>query len=213
MTGPLVTVITPTWQRHGLLLSRCVPSVQAQDYGSFEHLIISDGPDPVLAGTALPPNTRLLELPAHDPRSRWGNECRRHGIAAARGDLVAYLDDDDEWLPSHIRLLAGALTSGAGAGFAYSRAVSLCSGAWVRIGDGPLAHGRIVTGMIMHRSSLPAAWPDGTNAPDWETVRQWLDAGAGYLSVDAVTHRHYPSEKTMPAGKIPVTFPPWRKAA
>jgi hypothetical protein len=26
---PLVTVVTPTWDRHDLLLGRCIPNVQA----------------------------------------------------------------------------------------------------------------------------------------------------------------------------------------
>lgn len=45
MKPPLVSVITPTWNRHDLLLTRCLPSVQAQDYPAVEHVIISDGPD------------------------------------------------------------------------------------------------------------------------------------------------------------------------
>ena len=49
MASPLVTVVTPTWQRHPLLFSRCVPPVQAQDYPAVEHIVVSDGPDPVLA--------------------------------------------------------------------------------------------------------------------------------------------------------------------
>jgi hypothetical protein len=45
---PQVTIVTPTWQRHDLLLNRAIPSVQAQGYPGVEHLVISDGPDPPL---------------------------------------------------------------------------------------------------------------------------------------------------------------------
>ncbi len=46
----LVSVITPTWNRHDLLLNRCIPSVEAQTYPDIEHIIVSDGPDPDLLG-------------------------------------------------------------------------------------------------------------------------------------------------------------------
>ena len=48
MRTPLVSVITPTWQRADLLVNRCIPSVQAQDYPVVEHIIVSDGPDQLL---------------------------------------------------------------------------------------------------------------------------------------------------------------------
>jgi len=50
---PLVSVVTPTWQRHRILLERCIPSVQSQDYPNVQHVIVSDGPDPELASRLL----------------------------------------------------------------------------------------------------------------------------------------------------------------
>jgi len=69
---PRVSVITPTWQRHDLLLSRTVPSVQAQRYPSVEHIIVSDGPDPELKDKLAQPwtdgwrNLWYHELSVHD---------------------------------------------------------------------------------------------------------------------------------------------------
>ena len=61
--SPTVSVITPTWQRHDLLLNRCVPSVAAQDHPAVEHVIVSDGPDPDLRGKlAGLPGVRFEEL-------------------------------------------------------------------------------------------------------------------------------------------------------
>lgn len=51
---PLVSVLTPTWQRHEFLTTRCLPSVEAQDYpGEVEHIVVCDGPDPDLAGVLM----------------------------------------------------------------------------------------------------------------------------------------------------------------
>jgi GT2 family glycosyltransferase len=44
MRRPLVSVITPTWQRHELLLE-AIENVRQQTYRPIEHVIVSDGPD------------------------------------------------------------------------------------------------------------------------------------------------------------------------
>ena len=59
---PTVSVVTPTWQRHDLLMDRCIPSVAAQDYPDVEHVICSDGPDPDLAERLAPLQADLERL-------------------------------------------------------------------------------------------------------------------------------------------------------
>lgn len=207
-------MITPTWQRHDLLLGRCVPSVQAQGFRNFEHLIVSDGPDPVLAGMQLPEQARLIQLPDHDPAVKWGHRARLAGIALCQGDLVAYLDDDDAYRPDHLRLAVDALAGDPAAGFAYPRMAAHMPGGIVRIGDGFLGHGRIGTSMIVHRTALlsVATWQDVPGAPDWDLVRRWLDAGVTAASIDAITVDYYPGESVDWTNRVPVTFRPWRAA-
>jgi glycosyltransferase involved in cell wall biosynthesis len=194
VNAPSVTVITPTWQRHDVLLGRCVPSVQAQDYRDFEHLIVSDGPDPELAGAELPANARLIQLDDHDPGVRWGHRARLRGIEEAVGQVLAWLDDDDGWRPRHLAALAPATPAG---GFAYSRAMvhSASGNVHVRIGDGPLARGRIspASMMVHDRQILELeTWRDETSWPDWDLVRRWVEHGVRYASVDEVTVDYYP---------------------
>ena len=129
--NPLVSVITPTWQRHDLLLKRCIPSVQAQTYPEIEHVIISDGGDPELAlkVAALYPALHVPPIHFHqldnDLRGgQWGVMPRLHGLELATGDLIAYLDDDDAYRPNHVELLVQALAEDPEAGFAYSQ---MCS--------------------------------------------------------------------------------------
>src|SRR4029077_2492629 len=90
---PKISVITPTWQRARLLLTRCIPSVAAQDYdGEVEHVIVSDGPDETLAGVP-----GVVFLPDHRPAPNRGIWARLAGTRLATGDLIAYLDDDNAW--------------------------------------------------------------------------------------------------------------------
>jgi glycosyltransferase involved in cell wall biosynthesis len=49
---PLVSIITPTWQRPDLMRG-CIENVRAQSYRPLEHVIISDGPERETARVAL----------------------------------------------------------------------------------------------------------------------------------------------------------------
>lgn len=191
---PLVSVITPTWCRHELLLGRCAPSVQAQTWTRTEHVIVSDGPDENLASIRWPPGTRYLELPVHPEGTRWGHLARLHGIAASHGQVIAYLDDDDAYRPEHLEVTVNALLADPLAGFAVPRMTAHTRFGQVRIGDGALARGRVATSMIVHWREIldTATWTEDPAPPDWVLVSRWLDAGVRYASPDAVTVDYYP---------------------
>jgi glycosyltransferase involved in cell wall biosynthesis len=197
MTNPLVTVVTPTWQRHGLLFTRCVPSVAAQSYWPLEHIIVSDGPDPVLRPKRAPlmPSTavRIEELPEHDPEAQWGHYARLHGIDLAKGEYIAYLDDDNSWHADHLRLLVRALEE-TGADFAYPRMAVHGRGEYV-IGTDPPSPGHIDTSMIVHRRELLNVatwrWHPGIPTIDWDLVSRWMAAGATWVRVPSVTCDYY----------------------
>lgn len=203
MTEPLVSVVTPTWYRHDLLLTRCIPSVQAQDYARVEHVIVSDGPDPELAAklAADVDETargclRYSELPEHRLGPNYGSFARREGVARAAGEYVTYNDDDDALTPEHCRLMAAALDAAPGAGFAVSRMRSHShNGIVTVIGWGPLACGNVGTPMIMHRRWVldHGMWGPPSRTEDWDVVHKWLQAGIGYVNVDAETSDIWPS--------------------
>jgi glycosyltransferase involved in cell wall biosynthesis len=216
-TLPTCSVITPTWFRHDLLLDRCIPSVREQDYpGLVEHVIVSDGPDPVLVPklvsaapwnleticldgepeAARPVRTQVADqLPEHGQDLHWGAAARQHGAKLATGELICYLDDDDSFRPGHVRLLTEALIASPGSRWAYSRMVSHQAAGEAVIGLGPLACGGIGTPMIMHRADLldVAGWDVSSSVEDWEIVSRWLAAGVAYCVVDAETVDVYPS--------------------
>jgi glycosyltransferase involved in cell wall biosynthesis len=187
--------------RHDLLLGRCIPSVQAQGYPAVEHLVVSDGPDPVLREKLARPwldgwrNLRYLELPAHDEDRHYGHHARAHGLELARGEYIAYVDDDDSLCPDHCHRLAAALDAAPEAGFAVSQMASHGPHGITVIGEGELACGNVGTPMIMHRR-WPleiAGWDHAGQFEDWDLVWAWLRAGAPYVRVNAVTCDAWPS--------------------
>ena len=99
----LVSVVVPTYDREKLLVE-AVESVIAQTYEPIELLIVDDA-SPTPAEEVLK-DTRLSDLTdsviiRHD-QNRGGNAARNTGIRAASGEFVAFLDDDDTWLPTKI---------------------------------------------------------------------------------------------------------------
>lgn len=193
MTRPLISVITPTWRRHDLLLARAVPSVAAQTYPNIEHIIVSDGPDDELANLMFPDHVRLAWLPEHPPDSVWGEYARIEGERIANGDLLAHVDDDDEIRPKHLELLADALDR-SGADFAYSQMqVNHSSGSGV-VGQDPPQYSQIGVSFLhkRHLNDL-ATWRAGFQTIDWDLVERWLVAGARHVFVPEVTVDAYPS--------------------
>lgn len=204
MSPPRVSVVTPTWRRHELLLGRCIPAVQAQDHPDVEHVIVSDGPDENLRDFlarwqaehffAQRP-VRYAELAAHESEPHYGWQAQLRALELATGQYITYCDDDDALRPDHCRRLAAALDADPGAGFAVSRmAVHSPQGDSV-IGWGPLAFGNVGSPMIMHRREILAAatWRNIGLGEDWDLVERWLKAGIRDVYVDAETCDAWPS--------------------
>ena len=99
-TNPRVSVIIPTYNR-GWTLQAAMDSVLAQTYLDFELIVVDDGSSDDTAEI----------LAAYGPevkRIRQANAgvsaARNTGIRAARGELVAFLDSDDRWLPDKLKV-------------------------------------------------------------------------------------------------------------
>jgi glycosyltransferase involved in cell wall biosynthesis len=96
----LVSAIIPTRNRPELVVN-AVRSALRQSHPRVEVIVVIDGPDPTTEGA-------LAEI--HDVRLRifllaasvGGAEARNIGVRAARGEWIAFLDDDDEWLSEKI---------------------------------------------------------------------------------------------------------------
>jgi glycosyltransferase involved in cell wall biosynthesis len=96
-TEPLVSVIVPVYEGERFL-EAALASVSAQTYGHLETIVVDDGSSDRSAELAeRRPGVRVL-------RQRNGGvaAARNAGLERARGELLAFLDQDDEWLPQRL---------------------------------------------------------------------------------------------------------------
>jgi LmbE family N-acetylglucosaminyl deacetylase/glycosyltransferase involved in cell wall biosynthesis len=114
--GPHVSVVVRTRDRPRLL-AEALDSLAAGAYRRAEVVLVNDGGEPpaVPAGFPLP----VVRVDLAESRGRAG--AAEAGIAAATGDYLAFLDDDDLAAPEHLATLAG-LVSAAGVRVAYTDA-------------------------------------------------------------------------------------------
>jgi len=94
---PRVSAVIPTRNRPGLVC-RAVQSVLTQTYTDLEAIVVIDGPDPATLEALSGINDPRLRVIALD-KNVGGSEARNIGVESASGEWIAFLDDDDEWLP------------------------------------------------------------------------------------------------------------------
>lgn len=123
MTAPDrgVSVVIPTYGRPAWCVE-AVRSALAQEGVDVEVLVAVDGPQPATEAAlaeVLDPRLRVLVAP-HGGRSA----ARNRALAAASRGHVAFLDDDDRYLPGGLRTLLDALARHPEAVLASGRAVA-----------------------------------------------------------------------------------------
>lgn len=123
---PLVSVVVPLYRTDETCLRALVSSVQAQTYGSFQ-LVLSDGSGPGADGKTILTDI-LTELAASDQRIRVTAtagpagicENTKSALAAASGDIIAFMDHDDLLTPDALHEVVKAFEEAPDAGFVYS---------------------------------------------------------------------------------------------
>ncbi len=102
---PVLSIIVPTYQRPQTL-ERALASVGPACSASHEVIVVDDCPDGSAFAVARPFGCRYLHKAGID---RGLSASRNLGIELARGRYLAFLDDDDFFLPNGLdRLLAAA---------------------------------------------------------------------------------------------------------
>ena len=103
--APSVSVIVPTYQRRELV-QHAVASVMGQTHRDFELIVIDDGSTDGTDEALAPLSDRVLYR--WQP-NRGVSAARNAGLRVARSPIVAFLDSDNRWLPTHLTLVTDAL--------------------------------------------------------------------------------------------------------
>jgi len=120
-----ISVIIPTWNR-AHTLERAILSVLTQTYPPFEVLVCDDGSTD---------NSEQVVKNIGDSRVHWiaGDHAgcpaipRNRGIGLSKGDLIAFLDSDDSWLPKKLEMQVLALNR--------SKSLAVCTNAYRDFGQ------------------------------------------------------------------------------
>jgi glycosyltransferase involved in cell wall biosynthesis len=118
MKTPLpLSAIIPA-HNHCEFLYEALDSVLRQQYQPLEILVVDDGStdDTRALVAAYPHPVRYFHQEQRGPAA-----ARNEGIRQARGDLIAFLDNDDLWSPTHLETLAGCLLQEPDLGIAHGR--------------------------------------------------------------------------------------------
>lgn len=104
---PLVSTIIATYNRRSML-PRAMRSVLAQSMRNLELIVVDDGSaDGTDSVVAVFEDSRLRYV--RHPSNRGLPAARNSGIRAARGRYIAFLDDDDQWVPEKLERQLKAL--------------------------------------------------------------------------------------------------------
>lgn len=199
---PVVSIVLPV-HNAAATVARAVASVQRQSYGNWELELVDDGSTD---GT-----DALLEALAHEePRirlSRRGHEgivaALNAGLAAARGELIARMDADDECSPERLRMQVEFLRAHPGIGVVgclvshggdrrtqegYARHVDWLNSlvtpeaiALNRFVESPFAHPSVIfrrDAVVRHGGYRAGDFPE-----DYELWLRWAEAGVRMAKV------------------------------
>lgn len=102
---PLVTGIITTYKRKPEIVVRAAKSVLNQTYKNIELIVVDDSPADFYLRRSVESSIRALgeniQYILHEV-NQGACAARNTGLLAARGEFVAYLDDDDEWMPTKL---------------------------------------------------------------------------------------------------------------
>lgn len=143
---PRVSVVVPTFNRAGYLESALL-SVERQGYRDLELLVLDDGSTDgtleLLRGYRPPFPFRWFSF-----QGKERSFLRSRGAREARGELVAFLDDDDEWMPEKLNCQVEFLDQNPDVGLCHTRTVVVSA-------DGPVEPRETAVHRKLYRKLCP----------------------------------------------------------
>jgi glycosyltransferase involved in cell wall biosynthesis len=211
-----VSVVVPTRNRSGLV-AVTLRSVLRQRGVDLEIIVVdeasTDGTPAVLAGLG----DRRVRVVRHDT-PRGVSTARNRGAAEARGEWVAFTDDDDLWAPDKLVRQVHAAQA-AGRDWSYAGSVNITDGFRIVHGLPPLPPEEVVAALprynaipaggsnvVVRREALLRAGPFDTrlrNTEDWEMWIRLAKAGPpAWVRSPLIGYRVHASNSTLDVAEI-----------
>lgn len=183
---PTVSAIVTTYDRP-TYLRRALESIEAQTYDDIELVVVDDhSPTSAADVVAEVDNDRFTDVTFRRHEANQGaNAARNTAMAVATGEFVAFLDDDDQWLPEKVETqLAAFRECGPEVGIVYG-------GRQVRTDDGveehipPAVSGDLTKALLcenavntlstlMLRTEVAKATPLDESYPSWADLEWYI---------------------------------------
>lgn len=180
MTG--ISVIIPTHNRANLLY-RAIKSVQNQTQQVDEIIIVSDGStdNTVEIVEEMQKSDNRIKLISYFP-GRNGNYARNQGISIATRDYIAFLDDDDEWLPDKTEKQMQRFKENAEVGLVYGGQNCIFEDIEVEYQTKPFWKGDLSKRIFMHND---------IGTPSQVIVKKEVLEKAGYFDLELGAMQDY----------------------
>jgi glycosyltransferase involved in cell wall biosynthesis len=95
MSGPRVSVVMPTYNHRNFVLAT-LQSVFDQTVSDYEVIVVNDG-SPDDTHEVLAPLRQMRRITYLEQANAGQSKARNRGLEEARGEFIAFLDDDDLW--------------------------------------------------------------------------------------------------------------------
>lgn len=116
---PLVTVVTPS-RNQGAYLEEAIQSVLSQDYPRVEYIIVDGASNDETLSIIHKYQDRLAWWVSEEDRGQ--TDAINKGFSHARGEIFAWLNSDDSYLPGAISAAVRAFVSCPDCGLVYGKA-------------------------------------------------------------------------------------------
>lgn len=190
----MVSVIIPSYNRAGVI-TRAIRSVQEQTYEDWELIVVDDGSRD---------NTEEIVRSFDDDRIRFirheynvgGAAARNTGIRESDGDVIAFLDSDDEWQSKKLQAQVNVLEQcGPDTAVVYCRSALLLNGTMIVPGPRSqrMRSGNVLSDLLLgwcppttsmfvvRRSAFERAGLFDEALPSFQDYDMWLRLAKHYM--------------------------------
>jgi glycosyltransferase involved in cell wall biosynthesis len=104
---PKISCILTTYNRAEKFLPRAIKSVIDQTFKDWELVVVDDASTDTTPGVvkSFQKSDRRIKYIRHQENFGSDTRGKNEGLLASKGEYIAYLDDDNEWLPYHLEKL------------------------------------------------------------------------------------------------------------